>query len=53
MIKVGQKEKVTQNRVIQLFQQHLGWEYLGNWIDRDNNRNIEAGLLTTWLQARA
>ncbi|GAP99873.1 type I restriction endonuclease subunit R [Leptolyngbya sp. NIES-2104] len=49
MSNVGQKERVTQNRVIKLFQQ-LNYTYLGNWETRPNNRNIEATLLTAWLQ---
>ena len=31
MSTVGQKERVTQNRVIKLFQTQLGYRYLGNW----------------------
>ncbi|HIK12237.1 MAG TPA: type I restriction endonuclease subunit R [Oscillatoriaceae cyanobacterium M33_DOE_052] len=49
MIKVGQLERFTQNRVIELFQTQLGYTYLGNWKDRANNRNIEADYLTQWL----
>ncbi len=50
MSTVGQRERATQERVIRLFQDHLNYAYLGNWTDRDNNRNIEQGLLTQWLQ---
>ncbi|MBL1179070.1 type I restriction endonuclease subunit R [Pantanalinema sp. GBBB05] len=50
MSTVGQRERITQNRVIQLFQEQLGYTYLGNWSDRQNNRNIETDLLTQWLQ---
>jgi len=46
---VGQRERATQNRVVQLFQTHLGYRYLGNWEARPNNRNIEADLLRSWL----
>ncbi|PZV14904.1 MAG: restriction endonuclease subunit R [Leptolyngbya sp.] len=46
---VGQRERATQNRVVQLFQTHLGYRYLGNWESRPNNRNIEADLLRSWL----
>jgi type I restriction enzyme, R subunit len=49
MSNVGQKERVTQNRVVKLFREHLGYTYLGNWETRDNNRNIETTLLTQWL----
>ena len=49
MSTVGQIEKRTQTRVVKLFRQALGYEYLGNWIDREGNRNIEAELLTAFL----
>ena len=49
MSTVGQIERITQNRVINLFQKQLGYTYLGNW-DRDNNRNIETDLLSQWLK---
>ncbi|MBD2068908.1 HsdR family type I site-specific deoxyribonuclease [Leptolyngbya sp. FACHB-671] len=50
MSTVGQRERITQNRVVKLFQEQLSYTYLGNWSDRDHNRNIEAGLLTQWLE---
>ena len=49
MSTVGQPERVTQNRIVQLFQTHLGYDYLGNWETRPNNRNIETDLLRQWL----
>jgi len=49
---VGQIERITQTRVVKLFQTQLGYTYLGNWETRDNNRNIEAGLLSQWLKQR-
>lgn len=49
---VGQRERLTQDRVVKLFQAHLGYTYLGNWYYRENNRNIEEELLRTWLQGR-
>ena len=52
MIKVGQLERLTQNRIIKLFQNQLGYTYLGNWKDRENNRNIEAQYLTQCLTQR-
>ncbi len=52
MTDVGQKEKLTQQRVIKLFTQELGYCYLGDWKDRANNRNIEESLLTAWLEKR-
>ena len=47
---VGQIEKRTQARVVKLFRDKLGYHYLGNWIDRENNRNIEAKLLRAFLK---
>ncbi|MCT7986371.1 HsdR family type I site-specific deoxyribonuclease [Laspinema sp. A4] len=52
MIKVGQLELFTQGRIIQLFQNHLHYTYLGNWHHRKNNRNIEPEILTQWLTNR-
>jgi type I restriction enzyme R subunit len=49
---VGQIERITQNRVIKLFLEQLGYRYLGNWETRNNNRNIETELLSQWLQQR-
>ena len=42
---VGQIERKTQDRVVTLFQDQLGYDYLGNWSDRPSNRNIEETLL--------
>ena len=50
MSKVGQTERHTQNRVIRLFQQKLGYRYLGNWEKRAGNRNIEEGILREYLK---
>ena len=44
MSKVGQKERATQNRIVQLFQQQLKYDYLGNWEIRKSNSNIEADI---------
>lgn len=52
MTNVGQRERITQNRIVQFFQNDLGYRYLGDWQDRNNNKNIEASILTDWLQKR-
>ena len=49
--KVGQLEKKTQERIVKLFQEKLGYTYLGNWEDRENNSNIEEELLKEYLQS--
>src|SRR6266567_1865850 len=46
---VGQPERSTQNRVIALFRDELGYRYLGDWTDRGDNSNIEQDLLAKWL----
>ncbi|MBE9238640.1 HsdR family type I site-specific deoxyribonuclease [Anabaena aphanizomenioides LEGE 00250] len=50
MNEVGQPERATQNRVIALLTQKLGYQYIGNWYNRANNSNIETDLLTTFLR---
>jgi type I restriction enzyme, R subunit len=49
---VGQIERKAQDKVIRLFQERLGFDYLGDWEYRDGNANIEAELLTQNLKAR-
>ncbi|TWC62564.1 type I restriction endonuclease subunit R [Herbaspirillum sp. SJZ099] len=52
MTSIGQAERATQNRVVTLFRDELGWRYLGDWSDREGNTNIEESLLSPWLQKR-
>jgi len=47
---VGQAERMTQNRVVTLFREALGYRYLGDWTDREGNSNIEESLLSAYLQ---
>lgn len=49
---VGQLERNTQNRVVSLLQERLGYEYLGNWEEREGNSNIEVEYLKNNLLAR-
>lgn len=51
-LKVGQVERATQNRVVQLFKNQLDYDYLGNWEDRPNNSNIEETILRKYLRER-
>jgi len=46
---VGQPERVTQNRVLALFRDELGYRYLGDRTDRDGNSNVEEVPLSAWL----
>jgi type I restriction enzyme R subunit len=46
---IGQPERATQNRVIALFREELGYRYLGDWTHREGNSNIEEALLTEHL----
>lgn len=55
MSTVGQIERRTQKRVVDLFRNALDYEYLGNWIDRAEkigrpNRNIEDEYLRPFLE---
>ena len=49
MSTIGQPERETQNRVIALFRNELGYRYLGDWTDRPDNSNIEETLLSVYL----
>jgi type I restriction enzyme, R subunit len=46
---IGKPERVTQNRILDLFVNRLGYRYLGDWSNRDGNTNIEEGELTAYL----
>ena len=49
---VGEKEKLTQENVINFFRNTLGYIDLGNWQERENNSNIERIILRQWLDGR-
>ena len=49
---IGAKEHVTQNRLIGLFESVLKYKYLGNWEYREDNSNVEEGLLSAYLIRR-
>ena len=50
MSTVGQIEKKTQARVVKLFREQLGYDYLGDWAEREGNRNVEESLLRAFLK---
>ena len=54
MSTVGHTERITQNRVITLFREQLGYRYLGDWSEPSGhtNSNIEEALLSRWLAQR-
>lgn len=52
MSEVGDVEKATQDRVVKLLKQQLGYTYLGNWEDRPGNSNIEQSILRKHLKEK-
>lgn len=52
MSRVGQAERTTQDRVVKLFVDKLGYEYLGNLQDKEDNKNVETRLLRKYLRRR-
>jgi len=46
---IGKIERETQNRLIKMFQDELGFRYLGNWEKREDNNNVEKEILIDWL----
>ena len=52
MSNVGDIERATQNRVVQLFQKELGYTYLGNWEERLGNSNIEEDIVRKYLSQK-
>lgn len=51
MSNVGQIERATQARIVNLFQEELGYDFFGNWEDRDGNSNIEESELRKFLNS--
>ena len=52
MTDVSHPEIVTQKRVIAVFRNELGYQYLGDWQERENNTNIEPELVAASLERR-
>ncbi len=46
---IGKPERVTQERVIALFRDELGYRYLGEWSDRAANSNLDEVLFSAHL----
>lgn len=49
---VTKPERVTQNRIIKLFREQLGYRYLGNLENEPNNCNIEEKQLRQYLSGK-
>jgi len=47
--KVGQLERKTQDRIVALFRDRLGYDYLGNFEEREENNNVEEVYLRPFL----
>ena len=46
---IGQIERLSQNRIVKLFKEQLGYKYYGNWEEREKNSNIEESYLGSYL----
>jgi type I restriction enzyme R subunit len=53
MTTVGQRERISQNRVVKLLQRSLGYRYLGDWQDRGGNSSVEQDILRNHLHRNA
>ena len=49
---VGELERRTQRRIVNLFRTDLEYDYLGDWTDRDGNRNVEEDYLAGFVRQR-
>ena len=49
MNNIGQIERLSQNRIIKLFREQLGYTYYGYWEEREKNSNIEESYLGNYL----
>lgn len=47
--KIGKRERVSQNRVLQLFESELGYTYLGDWEEDVRTLPIEEDILNGYL----
>ena len=49
MNSIGKPERESQNRIIQLFQNELEYQYLGNWQEEERVLPLEEDLLLNYL----
>jgi type I restriction enzyme, R subunit len=49
---IGKPERETQQRVIRLFRDGPGYDYLGDWDEREGNSNLEESLIRKYLNRR-
>jgi type I restriction enzyme R subunit len=47
---IGKSERTTQNRIIQLFENEMGYDYLGDWEKDIKNQPVEEDLLLNQLK---
>ena len=52
MSNIGDIERLTQNRVVDLFKNQLHYNYLGHWQDRQGNSNMEEAEIRKYLLAQ-
>jgi len=50
--KIGEIERMAQNRIVNLFVEDLDYVYLGNWEKRENKKPIEDDILKANLIER-
>ena len=52
MSNIGDIERITHNRVVALFKNQLGYNYLGHWQDRQGNSNIEEAEIKKYFKSQ-
>ena len=49
---IGKPERQSQNRIIQFFQNVLGYNYKGNWEEETRTQSIEENLMQELLTGK-
>jgi type I restriction enzyme R subunit len=49
---IGKSERISQNRIVQLFQDKLKYQYLGDWQEETRIQPIEESILKKHLLAK-